>query len=79
MKTSIIGEVLLLMTENKYDIFIESNESEALLHNVEPTASSSQYKLISETIARCVGIIEELWDEVPSITIMPNRWATKLR
>jgi hypothetical protein len=46
------------MTENKYDIFIESNESEALLHNVEPTASSSQYKLISETIARCVGIIE---------------------
>jgi hypothetical protein len=58
MKTSIIGEGLLLMTENNYDIFIGSNESEALLHNVEPTTSSTQYKLISETIARCVGIIE---------------------
>jgi len=43
------------------------------------TSTIGEYKLISETIARCVGIIEELWDEVPSITIMPNRWATKLR
>lgn len=55
-----------------------SKESEAL-HNVESAPSCTQYKLISETIARCVGIIEALWDEVPSITTMPNRWATQLR